>query len=98
MGRPTYHCYRSSQVLEPALRVYGVRWVHVCILLEMYSLPGYLALALSVGVAERDWQAGVGAVWVGWWESSKPNQPDRKAFVSRVDERKKNSLGGGGRA
>jgi hypothetical protein len=53
----------------------------------MSFLPGYLAL--SVGVAERDRQAGVGAVWVGWWESSKTNQPGRRAFASSVGERKK---------
>jgi hypothetical protein len=31
-------------------------------------LSGYLAL--SLGVAGSDRQAGVGAGWVGWWESS----------------------------
>ena len=53
----------------------------------MYSavinvLSGYLAL--SVGVAGSDRQARVGAVWVGWWESSKPSLPDKRAFVTRV--------------
>jgi hypothetical protein len=53
----------------------------------MYSpiinvFSGYLAL--SVGVAGSDRQARVGAVWVGWWESSKPRLPDRRAFVTRV--------------
>jgi hypothetical protein len=45
-------------------------------------LRGYLTL--SVGVAGSDWKARVGAVWVGWWDSSKPRLPDRRAFVTRV--------------
>jgi nicotinamide mononucleotide (NMN) deamidase PncC len=67
-------------------------------LFVMNGFPGYLAL--SVGVAGGDQQARVGAVWVGWWESSKPSLPDRRAFVTRVgrEGERKFSLRDGGRA
>jgi hypothetical protein len=68
----------------------GFKWVQVFIVLEMSFLPGHLAL--SVGVAERDQQAGGSGMggMVGELQTQPARQESIVSRVGRVGEREKN--------
>jgi len=63
-------------------------------------MPFLVTSLLEWGWLEATGRLRVGAVWMGWWESSKPSLPDRRAFITkagRVGE-SKILFEGGGRA